>query len=85
MQIAEKFTNNDQKFSLYFTDVCYDNFAVNSDGRVMIIDAENIIVVDKWQIEKGIVYCYYLILWFYAPPNSSVHPTCCHELDSNPK
>ena len=53
MQIAEKFTYNEQEFGLYMTDVSFDNFAVNEEGKVFIVDAENIIVVDRRQIKEG--------------------------------
>ncbi|XP_022088058.1 deleted in autism protein 1-like [Acanthaster planci] len=51
MKIAEQLTNNELEYALYLTDVSFDNFAVNKDGRVLIIDAENIIVVDKRKIK----------------------------------
>ncbi|XP_038049996.1 divergent protein kinase domain 2A-like [Patiria miniata] len=51
MKIAEQLTNNDLEYALYMTDVSFDNFAVNKDGRVLVIDAENIIVVDKRKIK----------------------------------
>ncbi|XP_071798726.1 divergent protein kinase domain 2A-like [Asterias amurensis] len=51
MRIAEKLTNNDQGYGLYMTDVSPENFAVNEKGEVFIIDAENIIVVDKQKIK----------------------------------
>ena len=35
------------------TDASAENFAVNSNNEVKIVDAENIVVVDKWQLERG--------------------------------
>ncbi len=53
MKIAEKFTYNEQEFGLYMTDVSFDNFAVDEDGKVFVVDVENIIVVDRKQIKEG--------------------------------
>ena len=53
LQIAEKFTDNQLGYGLYWTDLDYHNLAVNDKGRVSVIDGENIIVVDTWQIKKG--------------------------------
>ena len=53
MQIAEKLTYNEEEFGLYMTDVSFDNFAVNEEGKVFVVDAENIIVVDRRQIKEG--------------------------------
>ena len=53
MKIAERLTDNDIGFALYLTDVSYDNFAINDDGKVIVIDLENIIVVDKARIKRG--------------------------------
>ncbi|XP_062901473.1 divergent protein kinase domain 2Ab isoform X2 [Mobula hypostoma] len=53
LEIAEQLTNNDFEFALYLLDVSFDNFAVGSrDGKVIIIDAENIIVADKRLIKQ---------------------------------
>lgn len=46
LQIAQKFTDNPD-FALYWTDLAYDNFAVDPAGKVIVIDAEHIIVVDR--------------------------------------
>ncbi|XP_071951089.1 divergent protein kinase domain 2A-like [Antedon mediterranea] len=51
-QLFERLTNNEDDYVLYLTDVSSDNFAVAPDGSVYIVDAENIIVVDKQQIRK---------------------------------
>ena len=53
MQIAEKFTSNDLKFSLYWTDLNSENLSVDNSGKVKVIDLENIIVVDVMAIEAG--------------------------------
>nr|XP_002737149.1 PREDICTED: deleted in autism protein 1 homolog [Saccoglossus kowalevskii] len=50
--IAEKFTNNEEDFALYMTDVTYENFAVNAKDELMMVDVENVIVVDKKQINQ---------------------------------
>ncbi|XP_069753486.1 divergent protein kinase domain 2A-like isoform X1 [Narcine bancroftii] len=54
LEIAEQLTNNDFDFALYLLDASFDNFAVGSrDGKVIIIDAENIIVADKRLIKQN--------------------------------
>lgn len=44
LEMAQDFTNGE--FRLYLTDVSLDNFAVDPHGKVKIIDAENIVIVD---------------------------------------
>ena len=52
IQIAQKFTDNPD-FALYWTDLAYENFAVDPAGKVIVIDAEHIIVVDKEATKIG--------------------------------
>lgn len=44
--MAQKMTN-DPDWSLYWTDIAYDNYAVDDAMKLSVIDLENIIVVDK--------------------------------------
>ncbi|OXB83115.1 UNVERIFIED_CONTAM: hypothetical protein H355_016679 [Colinus virginianus] len=54
MEIAEQLTNNDFEFALYLLDVSFDNFAVGPrDGKVIIVDAENVLVADKRLIRQN--------------------------------
>ncbi len=53
LKIAERFTENRSKFALYWTDLSYEHLAVDSRGVVKVIDASRIMVVDRWQIQKG--------------------------------
>uniref|UniRef100_A0A8D0H610 Divergent protein kinase domain 2A n=1 Tax=Sphenodon punctatus TaxID=8508 RepID=A0A8D0H610_SPHPU len=54
MEIAEQLTNNDFEFALYLLDVSFDNFAVGPrDGKVIIVDAENVLVADKRLIKQN--------------------------------
>lgn len=54
MEIAEQLTNNDFEFALYLLDVSFDNFAVGPrDGKVIIVDAENVLVADKKLIKQN--------------------------------
>ena len=46
-------TTNDSDFNLYMTDVQGDNFAVDTDGRVHLVDVEDVVIVDRQQLEKG--------------------------------
>ncbi|KAG7224940.1 hypothetical protein INR49_014856, partial [Caranx melampygus] len=53
MDIAEQLTNNDFEFALYLLDVSFDNFAVGPrDGKVIVVDAENVLVADKRLIKQ---------------------------------
>ncbi|CAB1419611.1 unnamed protein product [Pleuronectes platessa] len=55
MDIAEQLTNNDFEFALYLLDVSFDNFAVGPrDGKVIVVDAENVLVADKRLIKQSI-------------------------------
>ncbi|KAI4806544.1 hypothetical protein KUCAC02_017363, partial [Chaenocephalus aceratus] len=54
MDIAEQLTNNDFEFALYLLDVSFDNFAVGPrDGKVIVVDAENVLVADKRLIKQN--------------------------------
>lgn len=62
MDIAEQLTNNDFEFALYLLDVSFDNFAVGPrDGKVIVVDAENVLVADKRLIKQSeyrrLLYC----------------------------
>lgn len=51
IRIADHLTENQEDFALYITDPSWENFGVDASGKVRILDAENIIVVDKLAIE----------------------------------
>lgn len=55
LQMADKLTNTGGDFALYWTDLSYENFAVDSSGKMTIIDMENIIVVDRKSLHNDIV------------------------------
>lgn len=46
MKMADRLTS-DPDWNLYWTDLVYNNFAVDEAGKLTYIDAENIVVVDK--------------------------------------
>ncbi|XP_064455311.1 divergent protein kinase domain 2A-like [Ornithodoros turicata] len=48
--IAQQLTDNPTGFALYLTDVSMDNFAVSETGTVTVVDVENVIVVDRFQL-----------------------------------
>ncbi|KAL3253270.1 hypothetical protein MRX96_017541 [Rhipicephalus microplus] len=50
LDMADLMTENPTQYALYMTDVSLDNFAVNDQGEVRLIDLENIIVVDRMQV-----------------------------------
>ncbi|KAK3095420.1 hypothetical protein FSP39_014457, partial [Pinctada imbricata] len=52
MKIAERLTNTGGNFVLYWTDVSYENLVVDSAGKVMVVDVENVIVVDRLAVHK---------------------------------
>ena len=54
LEMALKFTRNDDGVALYLTDWTADNFAVDEDGRVALVDGENFVLVD--QKVSGIPY-----------------------------
>ena len=45
LEMAQEFSYSE--FRLYLTDVSLDNFAVDAEGKVKVIDAENIVLVDS--------------------------------------
>ena len=47
LEIALKFTRNEDGVALYLTDWTADNFAVDGDGRVVLVDGENFVLVDQ--------------------------------------
>ena len=53
MYIADRLTESELGFSFYFTDMTYDNIAVNRDGKIVIIDLEDILIVDKAELRRG--------------------------------
>ncbi|XP_037075874.1 divergent protein kinase domain 2A-like [Pollicipes pollicipes] len=52
LEIAEMLTSNDYDFNLYLTDVTAENLAVDSEGRVFIVDVEDVVVVDRQQLMR---------------------------------
>lgn len=49
LELALKLTATSDHFALYFTDLTFDNIAVRDDGSIVIIDAEDVVIVDKLQ------------------------------------
>ena len=47
LEMALKLTRNDDGVALYLTDWTADNFAVDGDGRVTLVDGENFVLVDQ--------------------------------------
>lgn len=73
MEIAEQLTNNDFEFALYLLDVSFDNFAVGPrDGKVIIVDAENVLVADKRLIRqsKYITFRFIFVSVFFLCQNN---------------
>ena len=56
LMMAKRLTD-DPEWNLYWTDLAYDNFAVDPSGKLMVIDAENIMVVDKEAVKLGNSVC----------------------------
>lgn len=70
MDIAEQLTNNDFEFALYLLDVSFDNFAVGPrDGKVIVVDAENVLVADKRLIKQS---------EWWRRQSSTVHMYCVY-------
>lgn len=53
LRIAEFLSDNASAFLLYFNDISLDNYVVSESGKVVIADAENIVVVDGLQVMSG--------------------------------
>lgn len=67
MDIAEQLTNNDFEFALYLLDVSFDNFAVGPrDGKVIVVDAENVLVADKRLIKQSECQHHYLNAYVFS-------------------
>lgn len=69
LEMAQEFSYSE--FRLYLTDVSLDNFAVDSEGRVKIIDAENIVIVDPSGLDLGkflfsFILFNYLFIYLYC-------------------
>ena len=59
MYIANLLTESELGFAFYLTDVTYDNIAVNKEGKIIVIDLEDLedlLVVDKAKIRRGKMY-----------------------------
>uniref|UniRef100_T1IVG5 FAM69 protein-kinase domain-containing protein n=1 Tax=Strigamia maritima TaxID=126957 RepID=T1IVG5_STRMM len=54
--IAQSLTNTSVGLHLYMTDVSFHNFAVTTNGRVILVDTENIIIVDHEAITNNDFY-----------------------------
>ena len=64
MKIADQLTHNKEEFSLYLTDVNGNNFVVDASGKVTIVDAEDIVVVDTRAVRAGkTVRSFGIIIW----------------------
>lgn len=46
IQLAHTFTRTEDNFALYMYDVIMDNFAVDKEGNVKLVDCEHIVIVD---------------------------------------
>ena len=52
LSMVTRFTENDLEIALYLTDWNSDNFAVDEDLKIRIVDGENFILVDQRQLEE---------------------------------
>jgi hypothetical protein len=58
LEMANLFGENPSNFILYITDPSPDNFAVDENTNTLkMIDLENIIVVDKFQLLESMENC----------------------------
>ena len=54
LKIADLFSDSGESgFALYFSELDYDSIVIDKDYKVHLIDPENLILVDRWQINKG--------------------------------
>jgi len=64
LQIAQKLTFHDTRFSLYMTDVTAENLAIDEKGDVKVVDLGNIIIVDKYPPLHGKLKKFFAFLFF---------------------
>lgn len=63
LELAQEFSYSE--FRLYLTDVSLDNFAVDAEGRVKVIDAENIVMVDSSVPDLGkLLFPFHLCIFY---------------------
>lgn len=53
MKIVERLINYGKFYGLYWIDFSYENLVVDDVGRVIVVDVENVVVVDRIVIRKG--------------------------------
>ena len=53
MKMADRLSNADGDFALYWTDLDYENLAVDGSGKVTLIDMEHIVVVDRTSVQRS--------------------------------
>lgn len=51
LSIARQLTDDRSQFALYWTRLSYASFAVDEAGDVVVVDGQNVLVVDRWQIK----------------------------------
>ena len=66
MKTADSLTDNDSQFALYWTDLSYDNLGVDNGKNIVVLDAENVIVVDRWQLKWGKCFSMFLLIAKYG-------------------
>ena len=68
MRIADQLTHNKDDFSLYLTDLNSNNFVIDSSGKVTIVDAEDIVVVDSRAVKSGKSYIFISVYVVFSAP-----------------
>lgn len=46
MRAVSKLTENSERYIIHLLDLSFDNFAIDTDGTVTVVDAENVLVTD---------------------------------------
>ena len=52
LKLAYKYTSNPQKYALYLSRSAFEDFYVDEDLQVTYHEAENILLVDRWEIKE---------------------------------
>ena len=53
LQLIEDFLTSSPAWMLFFVDIQFDNFCVSDQGKIQLIDLEDVVIVDKERISTS--------------------------------